>query len=210
MGRVVFWVLALGIVAGGACGGGDSGNDGSVCDRANTALRLCNLSSGQSECAPTAEGPAGECAVGCLENAECATLTQAFCGSDQAPGEDLLEVVDCVNRCWTAYGFQCASGDQGIEPSLECDGERDCADGSDEVGCAMFACGDGTTVLEALECDGFPDCADNADEATCEVHVCGDGANVPASFRCDGENDCADGSDEVDCDGNQMIQCSAT
>jgi hypothetical protein len=210
IGRVAFWVMASAVAAGGACGDDGDDDNGSVCDRANAALRRCDLISGQSECSSTAQGPSGECIVGCIENAECATLTQALCGSDQAPGEDALELDDCVDRCWAANGSQCASGDQGIDPSFECDGEADCADGSDEVGCATFACGDGTTVVAAFECDGFPDCVNNADEANCEEHACGDGTTVPASFRCDGDSDCTDASDEGDCEGILRVQCSAT
>lgn len=210
IGRVAFWVMASTVAGSGACGDDGDEGDGSVCGRITAALRRCNLISGQPECSSTAEGPSDECVVGCMENAECATLTQALCGAEQAPSEGALELEACADRCWAALGFQCASADQGIDPSFECDGEPDCADGSDEVACATFACGDGTAVVEAFECDGFGDCGNSADEANCEAHTCGDGTTVPASFRCDRENDCRDGSDEIDCEGSLMLQCSAT
>jgi hypothetical protein len=210
IGRVAFWLMASAVAAGGACGGDGDDGGGSICDRGNAALLRCNLIEAATECSPTADGPGGECLVRCLESAPCSTLSQALCGSNAAPGADVLELEECIDRCWAQAGFQCASGDEGIDPAFACDGAPDCADGSDEVGCAMFSCGDETTVLDGFECDGFPDCGNGADEATCEQHVCGDGTRVPASFRCDAEDDCTDGSDEVDCTGILRVQCSAT
>lgn len=37
-----------------------------------------------------------------------------------------------------AYEYQCLQGDQCIPASYQCDGETDCQDRSDEIGCGMF------------------------------------------------------------------------
>ena len=37
-----------------------------------------------------------------------------------------------------AYEYQCLQGDQCIPASYQCDGEIDCQDRSDEIGCGMF------------------------------------------------------------------------
>jgi integrin beta 3 len=52
-----------------------------------------------------------------------------------------------------------------------CDGNADCADGSDELDCDRdvhsFDCGNGTHTAVAALCDGTPDCADGSDETYC-------------------------------------------
>ena len=37
-----------------------------------------------------------------------------------------------------AYEYQCLQGDQCIPASYQCDGEIDCQDRSDEIGCGTF------------------------------------------------------------------------
>ena len=39
-----------------------------------------------------------------------------------------------------AYEYQCLQGDQCIPASYQCDGEIDCQDRSDEIGCGTFMC----------------------------------------------------------------------
>lgn len=94
-----------------------------------------------------------------------------------------------------------------IPVSWRCDGQNDCPDKSDEVGCPRcrpdeFRCQSGECIDKSLVCDGITNCADGHDEADCCKNpqdfqcpinkVC-----VSATFLCDGWDNCADGADEA-------------
>ncbi|XP_059812923.1 sortilin-related receptor [Hypanus sabinus] len=73
--------------------------------------------------------------------------------------------------------FSCARGNNCIPNWKQCNGHRDCRDGSDELHCPTHApllcsngtvCDDGEACVSPLErCDGFLDCSDNSDEKNC-------------------------------------------
>ncbi|NXT19968.1 LRP2 protein, partial [Syrrhaptes paradoxus] len=75
----------------------------------------------------------------------------------------------------------CRDGTECVAQEYLCDGEKDCADGSDEDGCAQlcdtpgrsrpsYPCRLGPCLNVSLVCDGQRDCADGSDEAgNCSV-----------------------------------------
>ncbi|XP_049659348.1 basement membrane-specific heparan sulfate proteoglycan core protein isoform X12 [Accipiter gentilis] len=106
-----------------------------------------------------------------------------------------------------------------------CDGEPDCADGSDEEACGTpspcepneFKCRNGHCALKLWRCDGENDCGDGSDETDCPTKApgaaCGpaefrcvaSGSCIRASYQCDREPDCPDRSDEVGCVPPQVV-----
>ncbi|XP_077048489.1 uncharacterized protein LOC143696299 [Agelaius phoeniceus] len=111
---------------------------------------------------------------------------------------------------------------------FQCDGDRDCPDGRDELGCApppppspspsppcppsSFRCRDSACIPGLWRCDGDRDCRDGEDEgeelcgkprplSPCPAlqFPCGSGECVARRWRCDGIADCRDSSDERGC-----------
>jgi hypothetical protein len=109
--------------------------------------------------------------------------------------------------------FQCADSQECLPISSKCDSHKDCADGSDERGCActcseQFSC---ETICQCLNisrvCDGIPDCIDQTDENNCTCtsneYSCLGGGCINRTQLCDGMVNCPKGDDETypDCIG---------
>ena len=116
--------------------------------------------------------------------------------------------------------FTCISGKQSCIPlSWRCDGQPECTDYSDEIGCPecgggssnQFRCKDGDCVNATNICDNTPQCKDRSDELNCCEKgqfqcesiqtIC-----IDESKKCDGITDCLDGSDEQNC----LQHCNTT
>lgn len=207
-----FWLLILGASGLGAACGGDGDEGGRICDSVTSHLRECGLlSTGATTCdVPEEQREAASCAQACLSKTDCATLSLLVCSTDVPTTAGAVSFNDCATQCAERFGFHCADPQDGpvaVPRDFVCDGESDCADGSDESGCKQFDCGDGEQIPAIWFCDGAPDCGNGNDESSgCEHFSCGDGSQVPASFHCDAFDDCADGSDEGGC-GLATLQC---
>ena len=103
--------------------------------------------------------------------------------------------------------FTCNSGTPACIPlQWRCDGQAECSDHSDEIGCPecgakQFKCRNGGCVNSTLICDGAKQCQDGSDEQNCcpkEKFQCTlSGECIDADKTCNGVNDCSDSSDEL-------------
>ncbi|XP_021100910.1 CD320 antigen isoform X1 [Heterocephalus glaber] len=117
--------------------------------------------------------------------------------------------------------FQCRTSGYCVPLTWRCDGDRDCADGSDEEECRIQPCTqNGQCPLPPdppCFCDSVSDCPGGTDK---NLHNCsqrqpcppgqlpcraGDTC-VPHTWRCDSHPDCPDASDELNCESKETLQ----
>lgn len=121
-----------------------------------------------------------------------------------------------------------------VDSRLFCDGNNDCEDGFDELGCQIngavkpanstcdeddFPCTSDATICYTIgmKCDGKTDCPMGEDEKNCppcpnHMFECPNEKCIFMRWVCDGINDCDDNADELDCNvqKEQRINQSCT
>ncbi|KFP00828.1 Low-density lipoprotein receptor-related protein 2, partial [Calypte anna] len=133
---------------------------------------------------PGARGSHGNSPVPCLS---CAMSLLCLCSARvNIRSGDLYWLAFPHLSCPRTH-MPCRDGTECVAQEYVCDGEKDCADGSDEDGCAQL-------------------CDTPGQPAPCQSHEypCGLKTCLNASLVCDSQQDCLDGSDEG---GNCSVPC---
>lgn len=133
---------------------------------------------------------------------------KCMCSNNTEPYANMTCPETEVSTCGLEE-FTCKNG-KCISSFSRCDGNNDCGDLSDEIGCLcvppMIMCDNTRCYLPHWKCDDDIDCADMSDEKDCghrncseNKFQCDNGHCIEKRWLCDGDNDCKDGSDERNC-----------
>ena len=139
------------------------------CSQIESSLRSCGLlTEGAYSCSQFGDDLALECAASCMDSANCAQRKESVCSSAfdwyRDPSGLSSTITGCIDRCKNPT-IVCDDGE--VVVGARCDWDTDCGDGSDELGCAEFACKSGYQwVSEDVMCDGYINCDDGSDESS--------------------------------------------
>nr|XP_049700522.1 sortilin-related receptor isoform X1 [Helicoverpa armigera] len=133
---------------------------------------------------------------------------KCMCSNNTEPYANMTCPETAVSTCGLDQ-FMCKNG-KCVSSFSRCDGNNDCGDTSDEVGCMcvppMIMCDNSRCYLPHWRCDDDIDCADKSDEKDCgprncteNKFQCDNGHCIEKRWVCDGDDDCRDGSDERNC-----------
>ena len=203
--RRLSWVsLAFGLCvvgcesADGDAPGSGGGSSVSGWDAMQDALVACGVWE-KGDLSPNLDSPDGRCIAACIGTHEdCETATAYACQGLSAVNMLDTELARCISSC---RDFTCKNGVVTRTFNL-CDGQDDCGDGSDELGCPereTFTCNDGAELPIADRCNREIDCGMLEDEMDCPEEAffrCDEYEYYPAIWECDLRKDCSNGSDE--------------
>jgi len=83
----------------------------------------------------------------------------------ESPYYDAYRISECKENEFTCHSRQCVS------ETKRCDGNNDCTDDTDELGCGCsqneFTCDNGECAPSGVQCDYKQDCKDGSDEFMC-------------------------------------------